>query len=140
MNREIKFRAWDKKDKTMRSVYGIYYEEWRKDKRIRTETEVKLFCSEVNHGLSSFTRPLTEVELMQYTGLKDRHGKEIYEGDIVSGSGLGVVEYDLEHLHCGFVMNRGKFDSQKDWVSMPLGIPSNIVVIGNVHENPELLS
>jgi uncharacterized phage protein (TIGR01671 family) len=70
MNREIKFRAWDKIDKIMRQVtcYNLYDEYVRLD--------------EDNSG-NSITRKIDDVILMQFTGLLDKNGKEIYEGDIV---------------------------------------------------------
>ena len=84
--------------------------------------------------------------LMEFTGLKDKNGKEIYEGDIVeyrdfhtsqmSGDGdefinIGVVEWDNDNaMFC--VSNRHEIDMEDfDW--------SECEVIGNIYENPELL-
>lgn len=75
-----------------------------------------------------------EVELMQYTGLKDKNGKEIYEGDIVKADFfekqvVGKISYGMG---CFCITNSGVSDNQ-------LFIFNNYEVIGNIYENPELL-
>lgn len=106
--REIKFRAWDKKEKKM------YYD--------------------VLHNISF------DGVVMQYTGLKDKNRKEIYEGDILkldSWSGLQIVEF-IEGAFC--LVNQGKqtgFTSDIHYIHHA-GIPQ-AAVIGNIYENPELL-
>ena len=76
-------------------------------------------------------------ELLQYVGRKDKHGKKIYEGDIVNWfDDLGnhnhpfVVEYDDAH----FVLTLP--GEKYDWY---LGEKKELEVIGNIYENPELL-
>lgn len=72
---------------------------------------------------------------LQYTGLKDKHGKEIYEGDILQlpsryygdtyyEKSIGVIEWDYDSW---YVKNQG--DAQY----------SDMEIIGNIYENPELL-
>lgn len=75
----------------------------------------------------------------QYTGLNDKNGNKIFEGDIVDfldrsdGDGYGVVRYDE---------NETEFEFESDNICRSLGrhyYPKDIEVIGNIYDNPELL-
>lgn len=118
--REIKFRAWDKINKEMFNVESINFQERR-----------------VYKDVVSY-RNFNDIELMQYTGLKDKNNKEIYEGDIVklrANHGIGVVKYYDEWG--AFVVEYIK--------PRPLAVlgmnyyKEDIEVIGNIYENSELL-
>jgi|SRR5690625_4924123 len=123
--REIKFRAWDKANKKMHYDVGILGSAIYIDFNGQKEYE------EVNGH-----------ELMQYTGAKDKNGREIYEGDVIK---IWPDDYDCETA--GYVVKcegcywiRAKDDNS---ISMPLfdyfnGI-MELEVIGNIYENPELL-
>ncbi|PFZ19510.1 YopX family protein [Bacillus wiedmannii] len=79
--------------------------------------------------------------LRQYTGLKDAHGKEIYEGDIVDtvydGTLFtGVVVYDESELD--FKATNGKENYGSNFQYLPCC--EEVEVIGNIYENPELLN
>lgn len=73
----------------------------------------------------------------QYTGLKDENGKEIYEGDIVT------LEYDLENIEpedCSVItFSNGCFRVGDGYENEAGSYLSDWQVIGNIHENPELL-
>lgn len=117
--RELKFRAWHKKTKSMRTVKGIY---WGK------VTMVHLNSIEIEGHTDA--RALKFLELMQFTNVRDAKGKKIFEGDIVkniSSNVVRVVERKITQSYSGFNIGAN-----------PTGRAS-YVVIGNIYENKELL-
>ena len=151
--REIKFRAWDKKDKVMREVCGIESLKISNHEN-RTKTIVRMQCSYYEDQkkiiLSDFAENIDRIELMQYTGLKDKNGKEIYEGDIIGdiedwsiviwcdkciGWQLAWYDIDIDKKTCH--MCDGNFDITETFEN---NIADNDEeVIGNIYETPELL-
>ncbi len=139
--REIKFRVWDGLD--------MWYPETLTADN--NNTILNLFNPQkgIKWGLydSVYENRVASGEhhkLMQYTGLKDKNSKEIYEGDIVKEvtvypgkDGLTLkfeVGFELSAFHLGTRLNTGKFYG--DYL---LGERDNLTIIGNIHENPELL-
>lgn len=115
MQRPIKFRAWDKRFKRMHSPFV----------ELGTEKYLANFPAPLNE------QPLPQnTVLMQYTGLKDKNGKEIYEGDIINdGDGsIGKVEWRVSGFEQNMINTTGW------WVIQTEG-----EVIGNIYEHPNLL-
>lgn len=130
MSREIKFRAWDKTnnrwyDRRPHIAADITFDE--------NGCLVEGFWDD-NGELRTF-HPDIEVVFMQFTGLHDKNGKEIYEGDLVRYCGwnhLLVVQWD--HEEAGFIMGG------RSWRRFGDGeTSSELEVVGNIYENPELL-
>lgn len=117
-----RYRAWDKTDKEMYLVDEINFN--------RGEFE------SIGDGIT-FLRGADEVELMQSTGLEDKNGKEIFEGDIVKMA--KDVYSDLTYYK--IVRHRGgayRLESNQHGCELWLR-HTNCEVIGNIYENPELL-
>ena len=119
--REIKFRAWDRRDWQQDRHSMVYY------------ANFLAFPGDIDSG----------YDLMQYTGLKDKNGVEIYEGDILvrryapiylvdeeERNYIGRVYWDVERASFGW-------KDENDYTSFIK--PSESEVIGNIYENAELL-
>ena len=86
----------------------------------------------------NFIEDLDNVVLMQYTGLKDKNGAEIYEGDIVKGYSVYPEPSIFEPFLMGevYYTNRGTWDSYSYILG---GFNEQVEVIGNIYENKELI-
>ena len=124
--REIKFRAWLKEDKKMENVKTMDFT----DKTIR--------CLKKNEFINAYLLrrvSFDDVELMQYTGVKDKNGKEIYEGDIVI---LNDAEEEnrciVKYKYGSYILVDG--DLREDLSNVEAKF---LEVVGNIYENKNLL-
>ena len=122
--REIKFRAWLKEKKIMGEVLGIDI------------LHKEIFFS--NEDVDCYEHvDFKNIELMQYTGLKDKNGKEIYEGDILFES-FGERYYKVVFKNGSF---RAEFEGDFEEYSFDLidVVAQGCEVVENIYENAELL-
>ncbi|AKU33885.1 hypothetical protein AKG30_02320 [Lacticaseibacillus paracasei] len=129
MKREIKFRAWSKKDKVMVDVAAINFGPSGLWSLIEDADDAELQLAD-------------SYELMQYTGLHDKNGREIYEGDIIvtypkskyEAPKSGVVQFGDS---CPSFIYKVKDGSEYDiWSS---NVFRTYEVIGNIFEDKQLL-
>ena len=114
--REIKFRAWIHDENNISEGWMSYKAYPMLENEIYIDGDV---CD------------IDEcVELMQYTGLKDKNGKEIYEGDICDCYGLGD-RCKIEYLYSSFYV-------QSEIGGTILSTVRSVEVVGNIYESPEL--
>ncbi|PGK77770.1 YopX family protein [Bacillus thuringiensis] len=130
--RKIKFRVWD--GNLMHNVSELHFCMGPK----LDGNGLKFYGPGVGQGWIDGEN----VHLMQYTDLKDKNGKEIYEGDIVSRHD-GGIHFQEEPL-AEHIVKWGEFG----WLPFNIGIGKSrcvygeifdFIVIGNIYENPELL-
>ncbi len=123
MKREIKFRAWDKINK-----------------KIILHREILEQVIEYNGCFD-----LDDFTIMQYTGLKDKNGKGIYEGDILKyednfdEDNMKITYIKWKEAYSGFLFSEIDKDGDSSFYG-GIYCPEEKEIIGNIHENPELLT
>lgn len=121
-----KFRAWSKTEKIMSDVKKIDFNNGEVDARCFEETEIE------------------EVELMCSTGLFDKKGVEIFEGDIIT-NGKDVMCMKRHNTLGFYVEKKGEVEFIADCAVLEefeedaKDIADSLEIIGNIYENPELL-
>lgn len=123
--REIKFRAWDPASKVMYPVEAINFH-GRERVTVQYNPIKKI--------------SLDSVYLMQYIGVQDKSGVEIYEGDIIQHqSGKYGTDFEIKWspILCGFTAMQ--IESGHPSPQLNQGTMSYFEVVGNIYENPELV-
>lgn len=137
--RKIKFRAWHKQEKRMIDpVINLDF---------AMPNPTIAWYETMDDALDgSLTDAfLEDVELMQFTGLRDKNGKEVYEGDIAKNKhgAVGIIKFHKSwgafYFHTVLGLNE-----ENELVRMSGAVPmwndwGTLTVLGNIYENPELL-
>lgn len=136
--REYKFRAWDKEYEKMTYFDDEDYD-YRPPLVFRLDQVFKKDSNYDDYEDFEYNDITDSVEIMQYTGLHDKNGKEIYEGDIVkvrkwSSFETEIVKFDKGCFYAG--MHYGSSTR----TTLKLIQPKMTEVIGNIYENKELLN
>ncbi|ABI36869.1 hypothetical protein [Geobacillus virus E2] len=122
--KEIKYRAWD--GKNLLQVEAIHFD-------VNT-VEVIVPCDAIDCEGHPFEYSFDEVVIMQYTGLKDKNGTEIYEGDVIrDNDGFLWVVYFEDGMYCA---KGGEYETVEYLIEF---CPEWCEVISNIYEHPHLL-
>ena len=126
--REIKFRAWLKEEKKMVNVETIDF------------TDKSIQYLEKNEFINAYLLRrmiFDDIELMQYTGLKDKNGKEIYEGDILFFRDENM-KYVVVWQDAAFIIKSieiRKYSEKMCWLD---DTEICCEIVGNIYENKKL--
>lgn len=135
MTREIKFRCWNTASECM------YPNE---DFALTMDGDELQLMPQCEHYDKPYLPNAGNMIYMQYTGLKDKNGKEIYEGDVVRTEqfdALALVEWTDFLAQFSVMIRNYDSDDPDDFTFESEGIDPNkeVEVVGNIYESPKLL-
>ena len=130
--KNIKFRAWHKAKERMYNILELDFS----GNLVLLDYYFVTTPYDVVQEIP-FWEPVDEVELMMYTGQQDKHGKDIYEGDVVRSFNVEDTVYWNEDYSCFSGADSGGDDNGS--YSVESEYTRHREVIGNKYENPELV-
>lgn len=136
MTRQINFRAWDKKTNTMWEKAGMdaHSNYCYADPAFGNKGSIMKQFDDLHIEKYNIYYP-ADIELMQFTGLLDKNGKEIYEGDILKSDRDSILTINWCHERYGWLL----FFKDKNEGTIFFDNVDGIEIIGNIHENSELI-
>lgn len=115
MNKKLKFKCWDKRDKVMKEVVAINF-----------------YLKQV--VLNDIVRPFEDVVLLEYTGILDKHGKEIYENDYIKNIKTGKI-YKVVWNGSAAAFEICDIENQYESMFFTNRIFGNYEIVGNAYKN-----
>lgn len=139
MNREIKFRVWNGKKMNYNGMNGA-----GSGAMVLVLTLDGCIHEQSLYGLENkpISGGIDGLQLMQFTGLQDKNGNDIYEGDIVGENRVGLpvevvgkIVFDTDYMYLVVHKENGGFEYLTEFFTSI----QKAYVVGNLYENPELL-
>ena len=126
-----KYRAWDKR-----------FSEFVEDFFVSEDGKIYKKSTDTGYGIAISKETSDKVILMQSTGLKDKNGKDIFEGDILAcKTDDEVINLNIfwDEEHALFMFESKKYNEQEPLAELVENNTYPFEIIGNIYENPELL-
>ena len=140
LSREIKFRVCNTDWKMMVLPEDIYYIKFQGEKSEATDVAFNITTTDGMRNNNIWENP-EDIVFMQYTGLKDKNGKEIYENDFVKSKSHLPEVMQVEFIEGAFCMTHPTIEDYPiDINHFYPSIGTDLVVVGNIYESPDLLT
>lgn len=132
MNREILFRAWVDSEMVELPMAGLGRFDFEGSYALSFVVDgYSGFWSHENYDMASVKKVLSEAIIMQYTGVTDKNGVKVFEGDIIKSSFTGYIYPITFEEGAFYAKKKGTFLMPSSWCTGE--------VIGNIHQHPNLI-